>query len=59
MDLLAVVLFFGLVALFVMRAWKAHGRLAARDRWALITGLGARRSFALGWARRAGGGLRP
>ncbi len=37
MDILAVALFFGLVALFVTRAWKAHGRLSARDRWALIT----------------------
>ena len=37
MDLLAVVLFFGLVAMFVIRAWKAHGRLSARDRWALVT----------------------
>jgi hypothetical protein len=37
MDILALGLFFGLVALFVLRAWKAHGRLAARDRWALIT----------------------
>ncbi len=37
MDSLAVGLFFGLVALFVLRAWTAHGRLAARDRWALIT----------------------
>ena len=37
MDSLAVVLFLGLVALFVMRAWKAHGRLAGRDRWELIT----------------------
>jgi hypothetical protein len=37
MDLLAVVLFVGLVAMFVVRAWRAHGRLSARDRWALIT----------------------
>ena len=37
MDLLAVVLFFGLVAMFVIRAWKAHGRLSARDCWALVT----------------------
>jgi hypothetical protein len=26
-----------LVATFVIRAWKAHGRLSGRDRWALIT----------------------
>ncbi len=37
MDILAVGLFVGLVALFVLRAWKAHGRLSARDRWAVIT----------------------
>ena len=37
MDLLAVVLFSGLVATFGIRAWKAHGRLSARDRWALVT----------------------
>ena len=37
MDSLALILFFVLVGLFVMRAWKAHGRLSAADRWALIT----------------------
>jgi hypothetical protein len=37
MDTLALVLFFTLVARFVIRAWKAHGRLSARDRWALIS----------------------
>ena len=37
MDLLAVVLFVGLVAIFVIRAWKAHGKLSARDRWTLVT----------------------
>jgi hypothetical protein len=37
MDLLALILFFTFVALFVMRAWKAHGWLSARDRWGLIT----------------------
>ena len=37
MDILALALFFGLVATFVVRAWKAHGRLSARDRWALVT----------------------
>ena len=31
-------LFLALVAAFVVRAWKARGKLAARDRWALITG---------------------
>jgi hypothetical protein len=37
MDILALVLFFTFVALFVIRSRKAHGRLAARDRWDLIT----------------------
>jgi hypothetical protein len=37
MDILAVVLFFTLVARFVIRAWKAHGWLSGLDRWALIT----------------------
>ena len=37
MDILAVALFVGLVARFVIRAWKEHGRLSGRDRWALIT----------------------
>ena len=37
MDTLALVLLFALVALFVMRAWKARGRLSGRDRWGLIT----------------------
>ncbi len=37
MDSLAVGLFVGLVALFVVRAWTAHGRLSARDRWAVLT----------------------
>lgn len=37
MDSLALVLFFALVTWFVIRAWKAHGRLSAPDRWALIT----------------------
>ena len=41
MDLLAVALFLGLVALFAIRAWKAQGRLSARDRWALITSFAA------------------
>ena len=37
MDSIAVGLCFGLVARFVIRAWKAHARLSGRDRWALIT----------------------
>ena len=37
MDSIAVALFVGLVARFVIRAWKSHGRLSGRDRWALIT----------------------
>ena len=37
MDTLALVLLFALVALFVVRAWKARGRLSGRDRWGLIT----------------------
>lgn len=37
MNILALVLFFGLVGRFVFRGWKAHGRLSGRDRWSLIT----------------------
>src|ERR671933_76633 len=37
MDSIALALFFGLVARFVIRAWKGHGRLSGRDCWALIT----------------------
>lgn len=37
MDILALALFFGLVAMFVIRGWKARGRLSGRDRWSLIT----------------------
>ena len=37
MDSIALALCFGLVARFVIRAWKGHGRLSGRDRWALIT----------------------
>jgi hypothetical protein len=37
MGIIALVLFFGLVARFVIRAWKAHGRLSGGDPWALIT----------------------
>ena len=36
MDSIAVALFVGLVARFVIRAWKAHGK-AGDDRWAVIT----------------------
>jgi hypothetical protein len=39
MDVLAVVLLFVLVTVFVVRAWKARGRLSAADRWTLITNL--------------------
>jgi len=37
MDLLVIAIFLALVAAFVVRAWKARGKLSARDRWALIT----------------------
>jgi hypothetical protein len=37
MDTVAVALFFALVAVFMIRAWKAQGRLSGHDRWALIT----------------------
>ncbi len=33
-----IAIFVALVVAFLIRAWKAHGKLAARDRWALITG---------------------
>ena len=36
MDILAVALFLALVARFVLRSWKAHGRLSGRDRWSLV-----------------------
>ena len=38
MDTFAVALFIALVARFAVRAWKAQGRLAGGDRWALLTG---------------------
>jgi len=41
MDMFSTVvlaLFLALVGVFVLRAWTARGTLAARDRWALITG---------------------
>ena len=37
MDSIALALFVGLVTRFVIRAWKSHGSLSGRDRWALIT----------------------
>ncbi len=37
MDLLVIAIFLALVAAFVIRAWKARGKLSARDRLALIT----------------------
>ena len=37
MDIVALMLFFALIARFVIRAWKARGWLSGRDRWALIT----------------------
>ena len=37
-DIVTTFVFLALVAAFVIRAWKARGKLAARDRWALITG---------------------
>ena len=37
MDIFTLALLFALVALFGVRAWKPRGRLAAPDRWALIT----------------------
>jgi hypothetical protein len=37
MDILAVAVFITLVAGFAVRAWKAQGRLASGDRWALLT----------------------
>ena len=38
MDIVTISVFFALVVAFVIRAWKARGKLAGRDRWALITG---------------------
>jgi len=38
MDIVTIVVFLALVAAFAVRAWKVHGKLSARDRWALITG---------------------
>ncbi len=37
MDILVLAIFPALVAAFVIRAWKTHGWLAGRDRWALVT----------------------
>ncbi len=33
----AAIVFLALVVAFAIRSWKAHGRLAVRDRWALLT----------------------
>ncbi len=38
MDIVTTFVFLALVTAFVIRAWKARGKLAGRDRWALITG---------------------
>ena len=38
MDIVTTFVFLALVAAFVIRTWKTRGKLAARDRWALITG---------------------
>ena len=37
MDTIALALLFALVTKFVIRAWKPRGRLAAVDRWALLS----------------------
>ncbi len=38
MTILVSIIFLVLIAAFVVRVWSGPGRLAARDRWALITG---------------------
>ncbi len=38
MNSVTIVIFLALVAAFAVRACTGRGRLAARDRWALITG---------------------
>ena len=35
--IVAALVFLALVAAFTIRSWKTQGRLAARDRWALVT----------------------
>ena len=37
MDTVALALFFVPLASFVVRSWKPRGRLAAADRWALLS----------------------
>ncbi len=38
MTILVSIIFLVLIAAFVVRVWSGPGRLAARDRWALLTG---------------------
>ncbi len=38
MTILVIIIFLALIAAFVVRVWSGQGRLAARDRWALLTG---------------------
>ena len=46
--IVAAVVFLALVAAFAIRSWKEHGRLVARDRWALLADLArALAAFAL------------
>ena len=46
--IVAAVVFLALVVAFALRSWIGHGRLAARDRWALLTDLArALAAFAL------------
>ena len=46
--LVAALAFLEPVAAFAIRSWKTQGRLAARDRWALLADLGrALAAFAL------------
>jgi hypothetical protein len=33
----AALIFLALIVAFAIRSWRTHGRLAARDRWALLT----------------------
>ena len=35
--IVAIIVFLTLIVVFVIRSWKAQGRLVARDRWALLT----------------------
>jgi hypothetical protein len=46
--MVAAIVFLALIVAFAIRAWKPHGRLVARDRWALLTdGARALAAFAL------------